>query len=112
MIWAGSLTKGADPVKKCPGWVNRRHRSKLSFTSCVPHFPMPTQSAKTLVSPCLACHVTIAYPHVGFTRNYSAAGFAQGCTLLWIRRSNLRLSERVCAVHYSVGVQSIDLGVR
>jgi hypothetical protein len=35
-----------------------------------------------------------------------------GCTLLWIRRSNLRLSERVCAVHYSVGVQSIDLGVR
>jgi hypothetical protein len=85
---------------------------KLSFTSCVPHFPMPTQSAKTVVSPCLACHVTIAYPHVGFTRNYSAAGFAQGCTLLWIRRSNLRLSERVCAVHYSVGVQSIDLGVR
>jgi hypothetical protein len=21
MIRAGSLTKGADPVKKCPGWV-------------------------------------------------------------------------------------------
>jgi hypothetical protein len=53
---------------------------------------------------------------VGFTRSYSAAGFAQRFsqrfTLLWIRRSNLRLSERVCAVHYSVGVQSIDLGVR
>src|ERR1700751_3974458 len=81
---------------------------KLSFTSCVPDFPLPTQSAKTLVSPCLACHVTTAYPHVGFTHNYSAAGFAQGCTLLWIRRSNLRLSERGRAVHYSVGVQPID----
>ena len=43
---------------------------------------------------------------------YSAAGFAHGFMLLWIGRSNLPLSERVCAVHYPVGVQSIDLGVR
>jgi hypothetical protein len=41
-----------------------------------------------------------------------SGALAQATTLLWICRSNLRLSERVCAVHYSVGVQSIDLGVR
>src|SRR3982074_2221117 len=29
-------------------------------------------------------------------------------TLLWIGRSNLRLSERIGAVHYPAGVQSID----
>jgi hypothetical protein len=57
-------------------------------------------------------HVAIAYPCVGFSRNYSAAGFVQGSTLLWIGRSDLLLRERVCAVHYPVGVQSIDLGVR
>jgi hypothetical protein len=58
-------------------------------------------------------HVAIAYPCVGLTRNYiRQQAFAHGFMLLWIGRSNLRLSERVCAVHYPVGVQSIDLGVR
>ena len=58
-------------------------------------------------------HITVPdWRHVAFTRNYLAAGFAQGSTLLWIGRSNLRLSEWICAVHCPVSIQSIDLGVR
>ncbi len=89
---------------------------KLLRSPCVAQFP----SADTVCELHENCritvfglrHVAIAYPCVGVTRNYSAAGFAQVFTSLWIGRSNLRLSERVCAVHYPVGVQSIDLGVR
>jgi hypothetical protein len=89
---------------------------KLLRSPCVAQFP----SADTVCQLHENCritvfglrHVAIAYPCVGVTRNYSAAGFAQVFTSLWIGRSNLRLSERVCAVHYPVGVQSIDLGVR
>ena len=85
---------------------------KLSFTSCATFSYADTVCQNWRITVLGLRHVANAYPCVGFTRNYSAAGFAQGFMLLWIRRSNLRLSERVCAVHYSVGVQSIDLGVR
>ena len=64
-----------------PFRANRRHRSQVVVHVPCATFPMPTQSAKTVVSPCLACHVTIAYPHVGFTRNYSAAGLRPGLYL-------------------------------
>jgi hypothetical protein len=50
--------------------------------------------------------------HVAFTRDYLALGIAQGFTLLRIGRSNLRLSEWIRAVHYPVGIQSIDFSVR
>jgi hypothetical protein len=81
--------------------------------SCFVHrvrrgFPVQTQSASYTK---LSYHRAWPAP-CAFTRNYLAAGFAQGFTLLWIGRSNLRLSEWICAVHYPVGIQSIDLGVR
>ena len=82
---------------------------KLLRSPCVAQFP----SADTVCELHENCRITVlGRRHVAFTRNYLAAGFAQGFTLLWIGRSNLRLSEWICAVHYPVGIQSIDLGVR
>ena len=77
---------------------------ELLHSPCVAQFP----SADTVCQLHENCrltafglrHIAIAYPCVGALRCYGLAG------------SNLRLSERVCAVHYPVGVQSIDLGVR
>jgi hypothetical protein len=97
---------GAKADTACgPGWANRRHRSQVASRQLHENCRITVFGLR---------HVAIAYPCVSSTHNYyySGAGLLQGSTLLRIGRSNLRLGERICAVHYPVGVQSIDLGVR